>query len=211
MSSEAIQDASPDAPCDASPDVPVTPEMIEKAKKLASEMKNMDGFKDMQNLMLSMGLHAVRSTLCHMVKAADLTGAKKQSILKAIANISPITEVGCMHVNFYNNTTKKIDNAYMMLDECAPDHDLTAEFDKIKPHISSEKWVEITKSLGVLLYTARSVYGNIVRSNSILKNIWGNEADLTEFMDYKVDTANTTLYINESWPIRIGFRIVTDC
>jgi len=179
--------------------------------KLSDEDKR--GIQDLHNLSLSMGLPAARATFTMMVEAAGLHGKKKTKISNAILNISPVTEVGCYKVDFFNKDTGKADVAYMLLDVCHRDHDLGAELDCLKKHATEEKWAEILKHLSMLVALARKTYSETARSHiSLIRGIFGLSAfdPCTAYLDYKVDPGNTTLYIDPTWPTRIGIWIKKD-
>jgi hypothetical protein len=181
----------------------------EAATKAAALLRDEDaeGMSHLRNLTLSMGLPAARACLRQMVAQHGLRGAAKQAALEAIKEISPVTEKGCMKVDFFNVQTKKGDAAYLRLDQCPRHHDLAAQLDKLRPYVSPDKWGEVTKALSHLLLIGRSVYGSVARAHpELLRQIAGDGAAET-YADYKIDPSNTTLYLQEDWPSRAGFYV----
>lgn len=191
-------------------------ETIAAARARATEMlrglsgEDEAGLKDLQNLTLSMGLPATRATFQYMIKAANLRGAAKTDALRAVAEFSPVTEVGCMKVDFFNQTTGAPDIAYLVFDKCQRLHNLGAQLDKLKAHVSDEKWPEVIRSLSMLIHIGRSVYGQTARKHlDLIRRIHGSAADdpCTKYLDLQVDRENTTLFLEPSWPGRIGIFV----
>jgi hypothetical protein len=191
-------------------------ETIAAARARAAEMlrsmsgEDEAGLKDLQNLTLSMGLPATRATFHYMIKAADLRGAAKTDAMRAVAEFSPVTEVGCMKVDFFNRTTGAPDIAYLVLDKCPRLHDLGAQLDKLKVHVSDEKWPEVVRSLSMLIHIGRSVYGQTARKHlDLVRQIHGAAAGdpCTKYLDLQVDRENTTLFLEPSWPSRVGIFV----
>jgi hypothetical protein len=171
------------------------------------------GLVDLQNLSLTMGLPAARATFSAMAGAAQLNGKKKTKIHNKIQNISPLTEVGCFKVDFRDKATGEARVLYMVLEECPPDHDLDAEFGKLKPHVTEEKWGEVCKHLSMLVYLARKTYEDVAKNNiELIREIFGlpSSDPCTEYLNYSVDLRNTTLFIKPDWPVRIGIFIRQD-
>jgi hypothetical protein len=182
--------------------------LFEEAKQLLSDE---EGIKDFRNLMLTMGLHATRSSFHNIMKEFKVSGDKMDDFNKRIADISPITEIGCMQVDFLNKSTNKQDRVYLVLDVCQKNHDLTAELDKIKPFVTEEKWVDVLKSLANLIFFGRTVYANESRKHvTLIHDIVGPETKaetLAELLNFKVDPDNTTLYLDPLWSERIGIFV----
>jgi hypothetical protein len=191
-------------------------EVVADARARASEMlttmssDDEAGLKDLQNLTLSMGLPSTRSMFQFMIENSKLRGVAKKDAIQAVADFSPVSESGCMKVDFFNQARGAPDIAYLVLHKCPRDHDLEAQLNKLKPHVLAEKWAEVTRSLSMLIYIGRSVYGQIARANlGLIRDIHGAAADdpCTDYLDLKVDVENTTLYLDASWPSRIGIYI----
>jgi hypothetical protein len=191
-------------------------EVIAAARARAGEMlrgmtaEDEAGMKDLHNLTLSIGLPATRATFQFMVAAAGLRGAAKKSAMRAIAGLSPVTEIGCMKVDYFNRATGAPDTAYLVLDRCPRDHDLGAQLDKLKVLVPDEKWPEVIQSLSMMLHIGRSVYSHTSREQiGLIRTIRGAEASdpCAEYLDLKVDRANTTLYLEADWPERVGIHV----
>ena len=168
------------------------------------------GLKDLQDLTLSMGLPATRAIFQFMVEAANLRGVVRAEAEERIAEFSPLTEIGCMKVDFFNQSTGAPDIAYLVLDRCSRYHDLGSELDKLKVHISDKKWPDIIRSISTLVHVGRTVYGQAARKHlSLIQQIFDGAADDpgTKYLDLQVDPKNTTLFIEASWPSRVGIYI----
>ena len=198
---------------------PPSTEMVSAALSSAAELlrapaaEDKEGLQALENLTLAMGLPATRAMFRSMVQVADLRGSALAAAEKHIAEISPVTEVGCMKVDFFNQTTQAPDVAYLVLDRCPRHHNLGAELNKLEVHVSSDKWPEILRSLSSLVHIGRTVYSQAARKNhNLIKQIFGASADDarwngTQYLDLQVDHKNTTLFIEPDWPDRIGIYI----
>ena len=187
-------------------------EVRARADKLISTITPEDraGLKDLQKLTLTMGLPAARIIFQYMIAAANLHGNAKKDAMAAVAKFSPLTEVGCMKVDFFNRGSGAPEIAYLVLGKCAKLHNLGEQLDKLKPHVSDAKWPEVIRSLSMLVHIGRSVYGQIARNHiDLIRRINGRAPDdpCAEFIDLQVDRENTTLFINDGWPRRVGIFI----
>ena len=194
------------------PSADVVADARARASELLTTMTSNDeaGLKDLQNLTLSMGLPSTRSMFKCMIENSNLRGVAKKDAIRAVADFSPVSESGCMKVDFFNQALGAPDIAYLVLHKCPRDHNLEAQLNKLKPHVLAEKWAEVTRSLSMLIYIGRSVYGQIARANlGLIRDIHGAAADdpCTDYLDLKVDVENTTLYLDASWPSRIGIYV----
>ena len=176
----------------------------------ATSAEDAAGLRDMHNLTLTFGLPATRAIFRQMVKASGRRGAAKRAAVREINEFSPITEVGCMQVDFYNQATQRPDVAYLMLEQCQQGHDLGAQLDKIKPFVLPARWPEVLKHLSMLVYLGRSVYANVARQHlPLIRSLAGLPADdpCERYLNLQVDPVNTTLYLDASWPGRVGIFV----
>jgi len=129
---------------------------------------------------------------------------------REIAAFSPVTEVGCIQVDYFDRLTGRSAVARVLLDECPRDHDLGAEIPKLRPRVDDEKWVEVVKHISMLVHLGRSVYAQVAeRSKPLIRRIYGRRADhaCADEMKLGVDSRNTTLFVDPRWPVRIGIFI----
>jgi hypothetical protein len=182
-----------------------------RAAEMLQEMNAPDsGLKDMQNLTLSIGLPTARAAFLYMIRAANIRGAAKAKAIAAISDFSPVTEVGCMKVDFFNTTTGKKDIAYLVLDECPKHHNLGRQLDRMKEHVADDAWPKIVKHLSMLIHIGRSVYGNVARKNlTLIRSIFGLAEDdpCEKYLDFQIDRENTTLFLDAEWPTRAGIYL----
>lgn len=183
-------------------------ESISDIRDKATKMvQNAEGIKDIQKLTLSMGLPATREILYQMV---DNSECEKEKALDRINDLHLVKETGCIKIDFLNTITKKADIAYIILDKCPKLHDVGIQLDILKVHVSNEKWIEILRSISMIIYICRAVYSQTVIKNIDLIryiNQLPNSDLCSQFIDLKVDKSNTTLYLNEEWNHRIGIFI----
>jgi len=196
----------------APPDAETIAAARARAQQMLEEMGGDEaaGLRDLQNLTLSMGLPSTRAVFRQMIKAADVRGKTKAAAMAEIVDFSPVTEVGCMKIDFFNQLSRKPDAAYLLLDQCPKTHDLGAQLEKLKSVVPAEKWAEVLKHLSMLIHIGRSVYGNIARQRlPLIRKIFGLGPDdkCDKYLDLQVDRANTTLYLDADWPHRIGIFV----
>ena len=170
------------------------------------------GLRDLQNLTLSMGLPAARALFRHMVDAAGVQGAARPLLMAEIRAFSPVTEVGCMQVDF-TGTDGAPGVAYLLLDQCPREHDLGAQLDKLQARVPDKKWPEVLKHLAALLAIGRRVYADLARQQlPLIRRIFGAPAGdpCSPMLALRVDPANTTLYLDPDWPLRVGLFVYLD-
>lgn len=108
---------------------------------------------------------------------------------------------GCLEVVMDNG--KK---AYVKLDACARDYDLSADFDKLV--LSEEKMSVLKRNIGLVIHLVRLRYLYVMRGDDELVE------RLHELTDYSIDEIrvdqNTTLYVNPDHEIRAGFFVILE-
>ena len=187
-----------------------------RARKLVDEAradpsKNpRDGLEAMRNLALSIGLPVPRILLAEMIKASSASASRKKKLIARLPKISEVSETGCIKVDFpvTKNGKSSHDTAFLVLDQCAPDHDLGAQIYKLFSRISADKQDEIRKHLSMLIALGRRSFGTVVAENkNLLKEIAnGLPADfpVTRLM---IDTKNTTFFMAAPCKTRVGIFI----
>lgn len=168
------------------------------------------GLRDMRNLALALGLPAARLSLKHLVEFGAAPAPVQRALCAAIDAVSEITEHGCQEVAFFNKQKGRADRAFLLLDECPADHDLTAQLDRLAPHIPVERRPEITKHLTALVYFGRSAFAKVCEENpqlvrDILKYL--PAADRVDISKLHVDPRNTTLCVHPRAPRRVGIFV----
>lgn len=167
------------------------------------------GLRDLQNLSLSMGLPATRSLFRHMIAASDASAAVKLEVSRAVAGLSPVSEVGCMKVDYVDKLNGQPAVAYLLLGACDKNHDMVRQINKLKPFIGDDKWAEILQHLSMLMYFGRNVYANSAKQ--LRESIASlNIGPVEDFLEAKVDAESSTLYLCAGWPRRIGIFISID-
>ncbi len=187
---------------------PPTAEARAQAERLLRE--NADGLRDMQNLTLSMGLPMTRAVFRQMVTASGKRGAVKRAAKAEIVTIPPVTEIGCMEVNYYDVVAGAPGKAYLRLAECPRGHDLDAQLGKLRPRVADDGWGKVLQNLGILIRLGRSIYTTVAQQKlGLIRQLFDlGEADGCErFLDLQVDAANTTLFLDAAWPNRIGIYV----
>lgn len=196
-------------------ETPPSAETISAARARAAQMleemsqEDAEGLRDLQNLTLSMGLPATRALFRQMVVASGIRGADKEAAKREITEFSPVTEVGCMKVDFHDRTTNRGSVAYLLLDACPKAHDLGTQLDKLRSRCAEAKWPEVLRHLSMLIQIGRSVYAQVAKRHAaLLGKLVGDRR--AEYSEVKVDRENTTLYLNSEWPNRVGIYVKLD-
>jgi hypothetical protein len=189
-------------------------EVEEKAHALLDQIgatsEDAIGIRNLQDLTTSIGLPAARESFEAMLDANKVTPALRAAALREIKAFSPITEVGCMQVDFFNMIKAAPDVAYLVLDKCPANHDLGAELKKLKTVVDTDKWVEVIKHLSMMIYLGRTVYAAMAKEHKpLIRQIFGRSADhdCADLMTLGVDSRNTTLFVNPRWPVRVGISV----
>lgn len=108
---------------------------------------------------------------------------------------------GCLEVIMDNGKM-----AYVKLDACARDYDLTADFNKLI--LSEEKMAVLKRNIGLVIHLVRLRYLYVLRGDDELVE------KLHELTDYPIDEIrvdqNTTLYVNPDHEIRAGFFVILE-
>lgn len=208
----AVDAAAVPPAVEALPPAVIDPECEKRAAQIAREMgpEAKAGLQDLQNLTISIGLPAARSAFTYMISCSKASKSVKQAALQTLANVSPITETGCMQVDFYNQVTKAPDIAYLLLDKCGIDHKLGEQLEKLQALTLPEKWPVVIKHLSMIIFIGRQVFNQITRMNlPTIRKLFklADDDPCTEYLDFKVDTSNTTLYIKPEWAERVGIFI----
>lgn len=163
------------------------------------------GAKDAKNLMLSIGLPVPRILLRELVKRAPGLGEKEKKKLGArIERLMGVRETGSIEIKFHDATKNGPNTAYLVLQECPPDHDLGAQLDKLYSRIPEAKQDEIRKHLSVLFHIGRNTYvsavedpANVLLVGTLLKHYpKDSEACPTQL---RTDPKNTTLFLHPEW------------
>lgn len=175
----------------------------------AELIRNSAGMEDLRYLLYSMGLPATRLLLRQQIRA-DADEPTRGRLLAEVEALSALKEVGCMRIDFFNRLTGSADAAYLVLDECPKDHDLGAQLDSLKVHVSSARWPEIQKHLSALVLYARTMYAQTARENlPLLRRLLGAAENdpCSDRLTVRVDPANTTLFVAEESPLRVGIWV----
>jgi hypothetical protein len=101
---------------------------------------------------------------------------------------------GCLKVEYKKDDISKV--VYIVLQDCDKEHNLTDQFDKLRPFISDDKWQHLLKCMSTIVFLIRSIFKELISKFDV---------------DYAllVDPSNTTLYV-DGFPKRIGIFIVDE-
>lgn len=185
-------------------------EAKQKAKKFLNDVGT-EGLKDLRALTLTMGMPSARKILKQLIDFGIAPDPVKQSLRDAVDRISPeMKEHGCQEITFFNKAKGKEDKIYLVADECDANHDLTAQLNKMAPHIPVARRPEINHHISVLVYIVRSVFAKVVKENeSLLKDIlrYVPSSERLNINALQVDPRNTTLCFHPHTPRRVGIFV----
>ena len=189
------------------------PTLEEVKSKIPEE--DMEGLQSLHNLTLSIGIPITKKILHYLIDFSQMEKTEKISAYAFVASLSPITEIGCMKIEYKSvleTQTSDLKTKYMLFDECAKDYDLGGELDKIKNEIAADKWPEVLHHASMLVFYCRIVYSKLVRENLEQIKKWFRRdagAECEDLFILKVDPTNTTLYCEAlvDYPKRVGIRI----
>ena len=114
-----------------------------------------------------------------------------------------------MQLQFFNRPRGRADTAYVRIAQCPRGHNLDLQFAKLRPHMS-EKWEAVLHACSVLLHCVRATHAQAVAKHlPLIRSLFDLGADdpCSAYADLRVDNANTTLYLDASWPNRVGILI----
>lgn len=175
--------------------------------------EDVKGLNDLQNLHLAIGLPFIRKLLTRLMERKTYTFSDHKRIEEMIFDISPITEASCFSVSFVDKNTNKRHTAYLLLDECDANHNLEEQFDKFKPRVTEEEWTKVLRKLSEMIGIGRTVYAKTVQQNmQLIRMILGvgENDNCAQYLMLKVDPSNTTMFVDELAPKRIGIFIKLD-
>lgn len=139
---------------------------------------------------LAMGFPSARIMLLALAKYYN-----KEYLNNEIEEICHIQEIGCLNVDYFNTVSNEKDNILIFLKECDKDHDLSIQLDKLKNHLTEDKWKEVLKSLSAIILFARKIYTSIYVNNLELIRKIVNDENINKYNTLFIDPINTTLYL----------------
>lgn len=191
-------------------------QLVDETQSSSETTQLLAGMRHMHHLSLSIGLPAPRIIFDAMVEAATANPNRKNIWRRRLQLMSEITEHGCIQVDLPGGTSahKKF---YLILDECGPEHDLTAELDKLYSQLPERSRGTILEHLSTLIYLGRSAYiqmakkmeGVLTEIGKKIQNLEG--APPFDFRVLAVDPKNTTLYVPHIENRRVGIFVREDC
>lgn len=199
---EAATQAMPEAPS-----AEVVAAARERAEMLlrAASPEDAAGLEDLKKLHQSMGLPAARALFRHLITASK-NKKKARAAEAALAAYSDVTEQGCMRVEYHDRLAQKPAVAYLLLGECPKDHDFGAQLEKLRARCADDKWPSVLQHLSALLAMGRHTYAMMAAHNAkLIRRLHPGHGDYATAP--KVDPANTTLYFEADWPMRVGIFV----
>ena len=134
---------------------------------------------DLTKMIYSLSIPVIKEVLYSIVDKCERT-----DLYGKIDELCPVGEIGSFKVTYQENGVKK--DAYILLQICNVNHDLTLQFDKIKQYTTDDQWKQILKCLSSMIFIVRTIY--IDMYNKL-------ELDDIDYKELQVDPINTTLYI----------------
>jgi hypothetical protein len=174
-----------------------------------------DGLEDARALSLAIGLPAARVLFESMIANCNATPARKKAMRRDAKKMSKLTEAGCVKVDFFNGEKGQADVAYLLLAECPPDHDLSAQVHKLFSQIPEERYDEIRKHLSMLVYLGRTSYAQMLSENeALVARIQRHMPTTFDARALRINPNNTTMYLGPDirndpagWEPRVGIFV----
>lgn len=184
-------------------------EMINQTRAGGTAGGPLEGLQDMHNLSLSIGLPVPRVLFAEALKATAANEARKKAWRKKLQKMAKVTETGCIQVELEGGKVREKTTVYLVLDRCPPDHNLTAQLDKIYALVPESRKPEILRHLSALVQLGRMAYNQMLAKVApTLKEISdkltrGGDA----FGTLCIDPANTTFYLDSVPACRVGIFV----
>ena len=173
-----------------------------------------DDVANLSGVILAMGMPAAQATFLIMAKAArDERGLGKQQFKALRARVLETIaakELGGTSVRFTDAETGAPRTVALVLDRCQRGHDFEGQLAKLRGHVPPAKWGDVMGLLSHVLHMGRVCFGAMAAKHvGLIREIFGRPADdpCAEFLHYRVDPANTTLFIRPEWPERVGLFV----
>jgi hypothetical protein len=186
-------------------------EVRARARKVLEKMRAgappHPGMEDMRRLSMAIGLPAPRCLFGALIEAASAGPKRKEAWRRRLDESLPVRETGGIRVDFLDKARGKMATAYLVLDACRPDHDLTAELEKLYSRIPPGRQAEIRKHLSMLVCLGRSVHALLAQKLAGALDEIGEKAPQVAVRELRVDPANTTLYIPGNARHRVGIHV----
>lgn len=138
----------------------------------------MDNRDILNNMTLSLSIPSIKPLLLDI---ANVTGIN--NFIDKINDLHIDEAVGSFKIDYEKNNIKE--SVYVTLKPCNATHNLTEQFDSIKPYLSEPQWTQVLKHVSFLVFLVRQVYEKIYK-----------DFDMgIEYGKLNVDLENTTLYV----------------
>lgn len=169
-------------------------------------MESPDDILKNLELSLAIGTPVPRILFAAMVEASQAPDSVKNGWRQELEQELAAEGTGCIRVELPNAQT-----VYLVLDECGPDHDLTAELGKVYSRIPECRHEEIRQHLGALVFLGRFVYDLSTKKtkcvHAVAETIPTSSDEVFDCQNLKVDNANTTLYLPHIEDRRVGIYV----
>ena len=149
-----------------------------------------------------------------MIEKSSASLGQKQKFRRELADMTPLTETGCVSVEFCGpgaggaGGAAVPQTAYLVLEKCPADHDLSAQLDPLYAKIPPHRQEEIRQNLSMLVYLGRSTFGQMLETKTrALAEIARKLPSGFDPADLQVDPANTTLFLPPPCAARVGIFV----
>lgn len=172
----------------------------DRIREIAADMRNNDdsaeGVRDMQKMMMAAGSVVPLVLFDVLVSASSASSNRKKTWVRRLKQCVPKYGVGGFDISYVSRGGQRR-RAKLVLDRCAPDHDLSAQLDPVFSVASDQKKDELRKHMGMLILCGRQMYGRCYdQSAPLLKKIQACVAGVDVTDAVQVDYENTTLYLS---------------
>jgi hypothetical protein len=177
------------------------------------------GTKEIQKIPIALGICAARFFFKQLIELSELPTAEKIAARKKVREFAAFKDSDhAMRLDFVKEGRKR--TLYLKCGACAKDHDLGAQLARIDPYIKDEEKKKLRMHMSMLILCGRSIYCKMIQDNGELyEKIIGNlpqdtkklvQEQKIDLRTLAVDPSNTTLYIFDFTPKRVGLFFVDD-
>jgi hypothetical protein len=144
--------------------------------------ETIDELKNISTVIYSLTIPVIRELFYRLADKYERT-----NLYPKIAELCQVQEVGSFKISLPDTR-----NVYIILKLCDYKHDLTKEFDRVKPYVNENQWNQIIKCISSMIFVFRSVFSELYK-----------RLDFEVENELLVDPDNTTLYL-ECLSERVG-------
>ncbi|MDE2095918.1 MAG: hypothetical protein KGL39_01575 [Patescibacteria group bacterium] len=177
-------------------------ELKNKAVQLLSNPEERKRIEQMKLAAVYAGLPVVRATLGQLIELGN--AEDKKQLRDALESLTRADgKDGALTVGVKGGV-----QAHIHLGECAKNHDLDGELNKVKAVVTNTVWAQVQQAISQHVSMAVMYYHSFVREHTdLIAKIRAGLPDTVDPLQLKIDKSNTTIYVADSQPRRVGLFV----